>query len=441
MKSAFAIGPVALTSLVQAFPTPENLANLAGHDGELPDSFLEKIAEINDNQKRSLFDPLAEPIQIHGAHEFRAPNFAKGDTRGPCPGLNALANHGYLPRSGVAGFFEVIEGINSVFGMGVDLATILSTMGTVGVGNPLSLKPGFSIGGESRKSQNPLGNLLGLLGTPQGLDGSHNWIEADSSNTRDDLYVTGDASTMNMELWTQVYESILKNGPMDIDMMGDRAAERYHKSVATNPQFWYGPYTGFIVRNAGFAFSARLLSNHSAENPYGGDLNKETLKAFWGVCEDDSGYFEYKKGWERIPENWYRYNGQYGLVNLNLDLVRFITHHPELANIGGNLGGVNRFAGVDLEDLTGGVLNAASLLEGNNLLCFSLELVKTFAPNSLSGLFRTLAKPLKLVNDALLDPLLDLNCPAFDALSKGGDDIIEGLMEKFPGAKKSGFAL
>ena len=51
-----------------------------------------------------------------------------------------------------------------VFGMGVDLATILSTMGTVGVGNPLSLKPGFSIGAESKKSQNLLGNLLGLLG-------------------------------------------------------------------------------------------------------------------------------------------------------------------------------------------------------------------------------------------------------------------------------------
>lgn len=52
-----------------------------------------------------------------------------------------------------------------VFGMGVDLATILAIMGTVGVGNPLSLNPGFSIGGESSKSSNVLDNLLGLLGT------------------------------------------------------------------------------------------------------------------------------------------------------------------------------------------------------------------------------------------------------------------------------------
>jgi len=30
------------------------------------------------------------------------PNYAAGDVRGACPGLNALANHGYMPRNGVA---------------------------------------------------------------------------------------------------------------------------------------------------------------------------------------------------------------------------------------------------------------------------------------------------------------------------------------------------
>lgn len=48
--------------------------------------------------------------------------------------------------------------------MGIDTATILATMGTVWVGNPISLNPGFSIGGYSNKSNNILGNLLGLLG-------------------------------------------------------------------------------------------------------------------------------------------------------------------------------------------------------------------------------------------------------------------------------------
>jgi hypothetical protein len=48
--------------------------------------------------------------------------------------------------------------------MGIDLVTILSAMGTAWVGNPLSLDPGFSIGGPSSGVNNLLGNVLGLLG-------------------------------------------------------------------------------------------------------------------------------------------------------------------------------------------------------------------------------------------------------------------------------------
>ena len=47
------------------------------------------------------FDAEAQRISVTGIHKFVPPDFAKGDQRGPCPGLNALANHGYLPHSGV----------------------------------------------------------------------------------------------------------------------------------------------------------------------------------------------------------------------------------------------------------------------------------------------------------------------------------------------------
>jgi hypothetical protein len=53
---------------------------------------------------------------------------------------------------------------SSVFGMGVELVTVLSVMGTIGVGDPLSLDPGFSIGGTTSKVSNLLENLGGLLG-------------------------------------------------------------------------------------------------------------------------------------------------------------------------------------------------------------------------------------------------------------------------------------
>lgn len=48
--------------------------------------------------------------------------------------------------------------------MGVDLALVLATMGLISVGNPLSVNPGFSIGGRDTGVNNILGNGLGLLG-------------------------------------------------------------------------------------------------------------------------------------------------------------------------------------------------------------------------------------------------------------------------------------
>lgn len=160
--------------------------------------------------------------------------------------------------------------------MGIELATVLAVMGTVGVGNPVSLTPGFSIGGappdDSLFSSNILGNLLGLLGKPRGLQGSHNWIEGDSSNTRDDLYVTGDAWTMNMTLFKMAYDGA-EGDVITMEDIGNRAAARFRESIEINPYFYYGPYTGLIARNAGYAFSGRLLSNHSKEFP-GGQLSK-----------------------------------------------------------------------------------------------------------------------------------------------------------------------
>jgi len=40
-----------------------------------------------------------------------------GDARGECPGLNAMANHGYLPHNGVATIQQFVTGTAQVFGM------------------------------------------------------------------------------------------------------------------------------------------------------------------------------------------------------------------------------------------------------------------------------------------------------------------------------------
>lgn len=38
-------------------------------------------------------------VRTGSGHEFRAPG--ANDLRGQCPGLNAAANHGFLPRNGI----------------------------------------------------------------------------------------------------------------------------------------------------------------------------------------------------------------------------------------------------------------------------------------------------------------------------------------------------
>jgi hypothetical protein len=98
------------------------------------------------------------------------------------------------------------------------------------------------------------------------------------------------------------------------------------------------------------------------------------------------------------------------------------------------MGEVNSYAGVDVTNITGGVLNLTNLLEGNNLLCFIFEIVKTVAPNSLSTIFSIIAAPLELITDAIGSTLLNLACPAFKDLTVGRQDFEDGIKDKFPGA-------
>jgi hypothetical protein len=66
------------------------------------------------------FDAEAQYVSNQGAHAYLAPG--PGDARGPCPGLNALANHNYLPHNGVATIQQFIDATNAGFGM-ADVST------------------------------------------------------------------------------------------------------------------------------------------------------------------------------------------------------------------------------------------------------------------------------------------------------------------------------
>ncbi|KAB8200630.1 Chloroperoxidase [Aspergillus parasiticus] len=365
--------------------------------------------------KRLLMDSMNSPIDITGDHAFQPPDFEKGDQRGPCPGLNALANHAYISRSGVVSVSERPASLTThrLYGLGVDLATILGAMGTVWTGNPLSLDPSFSIGGGNTGVNNLLGNLGGLLGEPRGLIGSHNFIESDSSNTRDDLYTTGNNHALNMSKFMEWY-NMSTDGTFSMDLMAKRAMIRMDQTKQSNPEFYYGPVTGLIARNAGYLFPARLSRIYSQVNPEG-VLTKEIVRIFFAIYGEE-GNFTYRQGWERIPENGTR------------------------LHIGGNTRTINSFTGINFSDATGGVFNLTTLLKENNLLCFAFEVLKFLSPNALAGLYKTLSIPLGMISDAISTSLLNFPCPAFKDMQIGGKPSWEAIQNDFPGAAKSGGA-
>ncbi|KAL8932679.1 MAG: hypothetical protein Q9211_006179, partial [Gyalolechia sp. 1 TL-2023] len=271
-------------------------------------------ATQNKEKREVGFDPVAQHVSTTGDHAFVAPNLAAGDKRGPCPGLNALANHGYLPHNGIAPATTIIQAVTEAYGMAIDLATFLALYGTVFDGDSLSLTPGYSIGGPSA-----LGGILsaaGILRTPSGLTGSHNNYEADTSSTRGDLYLAGNNDLLQMDQFQQFYDALLDDtpAPQQYSALFPFRQSRFNASIENNPYFFFPQFAGVLVAPAGFAFPPAMMSNKSTQYPQG-YLDKETFKSFFAVS-GEPGSFTYQPGYERIPDNFYKraVGDEYGIL-------------------------------------------------------------------------------------------------------------------------------
>ena len=62
------------------------------------------------------FDPASQLIDVSNAHAYKAPG--PTDLRGPCPAMNAVANHGYIARNGYTNIQEAITAIMKVYRVG-----------------------------------------------------------------------------------------------------------------------------------------------------------------------------------------------------------------------------------------------------------------------------------------------------------------------------------
>ncbi|KAH9216835.1 hypothetical protein DL95DRAFT_495896 [Leptodontidium sp. 2 PMI_412] len=214
----------------------------------------------------------------------------------------------------------------------------------------------------------------------------------------------------------------------DLSVLTPFRASRFQQSIERNPYFFNGPFSGIAVQPAAYTFIYRFMGNKSAEYPEG-RLNQDVLKSFFSIT-GTSGNFQWTEGYERIPENWYKraIGDEYTIPFFLTDLLAAALEYPQFLNIGGNTGKVNTFTGVNFEDLTGGVFNGATLLEGNNLACFVLQGVIQFLPDSLLGAVGDVGGVLNQLNGVLGGALSPLTCPKLDKVNKD-------QFSKFPGAQ------
>ncbi|KAE8445609.1 hypothetical protein EG329_013243 [Mollisiaceae sp. DMI_Dod_QoI] len=346
------------------------------------------------------FDSASQLVSTSGVHAWEAPS--SGDIRGPCAGLNAAANHGYIPRDGIATAEAINTGLWEAFGLDKTATLFLQTATMFFDGDPLSGR--WSIGYHSDKTQS-LGVLGDLLGNETGICAyGHLKTEGDASITRGD-WLAPDMNS-NCASYPEFAQALLDlakertGGNLTPQVMAEHSYNRKQYSIANNPNYFSPAYAGVAFTFGAHMFAYQLLANHSAEYPRG-VLTPDVFESFFSYTRDANNNLVFTYGHERIPDNWYRRanDDPWTLADVLISTAQQCLSYPSNCQVGGNTGEVNSFSGVDLGDITGGFINSAIQAD-----------VPSFLDNVFSG--AALTEVLGLVDTMLIPALAGLgSCP------------------------------
>lgn len=223
----------------------------------------------------------------------------------------------------------------------------------------------------------------------------------------------------------------------DLSVMLQHRINRFQQSESQNPYFYYGPFTGLQISPATYTFVYRFMSNKSAEAPEG-ILNHEVLKSFYSIT-GESGSFVYTPGYEQIPSNWYTRaaDDPYTIPFFETDLLGFAQQFPQILVPGGNTGTTNSFTPLNISALTGGVYNAQTLTQGNNLQCFAYQAMQQASPDMLKGLYSDISGPLGLLTTQITDVIGGLGCPQLQSIDKSQFNQYPGYTQSYDGHSAS----
>jgi len=352
-----------LLTILALTTTAASLPDLTHNDDarRTPTVYERVQSIVREKQLHETFNATEQRVSTTGRHQFIAPS--SKDLRGPCPFLNAAANHGYIDRSGYTTAWEVISVAVNVFGMGTDLATFLSSYAAIVHGDSTA----FSIGGTAEMWQAATSAGQHTRGT--GLSNSHNSMECDGSPMSSDVFGKQTWSGARVEHVEQLFglHQHSREAKFDMPTLTDFRAIRQAHSIAENKLFFNGPFTALIMQPAAYSFMYRLLANHSADHP-AGLLTQDILKDFYAITTE-KGKMKYTPGRERIPHNWFRRSRKTPYDNHFLlnDIIYQASHHPQFFRLGGNIAGkVKQFRPIDIRAMTSGVYRAATLHEDWN---------------------------------------------------------------------------
>lgn len=173
------------------------------------------------------------------AHPWQAPG--PGDQRGPCPGLNTLANHGYIPRNGLINPVQLLVGTWRGLSISPDVGAVLAVLSWPFMGDLTTMK--LSIGTR--------------VGLGDGL-AHHGILEGDASVTRDDAW-QGNQWSLSQDRWNQFKQEIIThgNGHVTLKALAEARYRAWKWSYDNNPQFDFNPWRMLVAYGeSGFVYQA-----------------------------------------------------------------------------------------------------------------------------------------------------------------------------------------
>lgn len=172
-----------------------------------------------------------------------------GDVRSPCPGLNALANHGFLNHNGKGITIpDMLTGLAAGMNMGADFTLVIGGAGLLA-------------------SPNPFGGSFDL----NQLDQHDFPIEHDGSISRMDAYF-GDNYSFNQRNYDQYLAYFNGKTKSDLKTISTAKHARYEDSLARNPTLTYG------IRETIFSYGENAIWVSVLSDPYSGVARMDYFK-------------------------------------------------------------------------------------------------------------------------------------------------------------------